>query len=172
MTLRHTVVTLEYSHSSLLLKHTFIDIPSEGSSIRCNTLLHTDTLQHTATYCTTLQHIYICTYTNNESFEYSYRSPLLPCSHACTYTAGDESPTRCNTLYHTVTRCNTLQHMVPRCNTLQHTPGDESPTHLRNTASVYLLLNSSNFGATTWRERERERECERESDGERESVCV
>ena len=77
----------------------------QHTATHCSTLQPTasyySTLQHTVTHCTTLQHI-------------------------------------CNTLHHTTAHCNTLQHTAAHYNTLQHTT-----THcntLQHTTSYYSTL--------------------------------
>ena len=62
----------------------------------CSTAKQNKALQHTTTYCNTLQHTII------------YRDTL------------QRTATHCNTLQRTATHCNTLQHSAARCNTLQH----------------------------------------------------
>ena len=78
-----------------------LDIDSQRTATRCNTLQHTvtccNTLQHTATDCNVLQ---------------------CAASHCNTL---QRSATHCNALQHAATDCNRLQHTATHCSTLQHT---------------------------------------------------
>ena len=69
----------------------------QQTATHCTTLRHTVKQQHIATHCNTLQH----TATHGNS---------LPAASQVMH---------CNTLQHTTTHCNTLQHTATHCNTLQ-----------------------------------------------------
>jgi len=88
---------------------------------------HSNTLQHSATYCNTLQHT---------------ATSCLPV-FKFPRTSQQPTATRCNTLQHTATPCNKLfawsfwatsqQHAAPHCNILQHTA--EHSNTLQHTAT-------------------------------------
>jgi len=68
---------------------------------------HCNTLQHTATHCSTLQRA--VTHCNTLQHTATHCSTL------------QRAVTHCNTLQHTATHCNTLQHTAVHCNAQQHT---------------------------------------------------
>ena len=89
--------------------------PSERYNISKVTATHCNTLQHTATHCTThcstLQH----TETHCNTLQ-----------HTAQHTAA-----HCNTLQHTATHCDTLQHTVPRCTSLHRAATQWNMTIIR-----------------------------------------
>jgi len=94
-TLQHTAAhcnTLKHTatHCSTLLTRC---IARQHTATHCNTL---QTLQHTATYCSTLQHT------------------------ATHYSTLQHTPSHCNILQHTATHRNTQQHTATHSNTPQH----------------------------------------------------
>jgi len=91
--------------------------------VRIFTALQRATLQHTATYCNTLQRI--ATHYNTRVYPIVGRGQTgmtlsADLHHTATqYTATHCNAIHCNTLQHTATHCNTLQHIATRRNTLQ-----------------------------------------------------
>ena len=87
------------------------------------TTVHYNTLQHTATHCTTPQQRLISSLNMNLKSNTLQRiaKHCNTLEHTVTYYKTH------NTLQHAATRCNTLQHAATRCNTLQHTATPESP---------------------------------------------
>jgi len=96
-------------------------------------ILHITSLQHTTTYCTTLQHMHhIATQCNasqkcgtyDVGCEMFYMGSSAHHVAAIYCNALQQTATHCNTLHntlqHTATHCNTLQHTATHCNTLQH----------------------------------------------------
>ena len=83
------------------------------------------TLQHTATYCNTLQHTAIC-----------YNTPICLRHERCLQLQ------RQHTLQHNATHCNTMQHTATQCNTLFHTATHRFAGNTRGicSCSVSFLL--------------------------------
>jgi len=99
------------------LQHTATPDASQHSCHVMVVLQHT--APHTATQCTTMQHIATHSHlkpANKFAMSSSYRSLLFEyCSTV------QPTSKHCNALHHNTTHYNTLQHIATRCNTLQHT---------------------------------------------------
>jgi len=102
------------------------------SVMHCNTLQHTathcNTLQHTATHCNTpnLRVPSLCVLTESvqcNALQHTAthcNTPNLRVHSLCVLTVictAQCTATHCNTLQHTATHCNTLQHTATHCNT-------------------------------------------------------
>ena len=128
------------------------------ASVTYSCIIHSNTLQHTATHCNALQHT--ATHTDYLGVRTASGVALATVGilKASNSASSDSTATHCNTLQHTTTHCNTLQQTGTRCNTMwmpliAH-PAIPLPPH--------MLMS----------ERERERERERVCEKERESVCL
>jgi len=87
------------------------------------TALHCNTLHHTVTPCTMLQHTAAHCNTLHDSGEEETRQKVrrVMLDGALLTATLLHAATHCNTLQHTATCCNTLQHAATCCNMLQHT---------------------------------------------------
>jgi len=117
------------------LQHTATNqLPEVGAdpckSSRSTSILPTNTLQHTATHCTSL-HLTAphCNSLPLTAHNAIYKSPEAgtgpcTCSRSSSTLPTDilhYTATQCNSLQHTITYCNTLQLTPNHCKTLQHT---------------------------------------------------
>jgi len=79
-----------------------------------------NSLQHTATHCSTATRSNILKHAATRCNIIVYRSAYRLLRSWTTRGSLQLTATHCNTLQHTAAHCSTLQHTETRCNTLQH----------------------------------------------------